>query len=266
MKGMKYLAGATLGLAGLTMLAGVAAAEESKPTADLTVSALSQYVWRGFATTKDSVVLQPSMTVGYKDFAFNLWGNLDTDRWGGADAGTNSWTETDLTLSYNWNMGPVAMSGGYIYYGLDSVPDTQEVFLSATLDTLLKPTLKVYRDIDHSAGWYATLGVSHSVPVTKELSLDLGAQVGYLAADNASSYADPHDTTKAYRNFHDGLLSAAMKIPVTQYLAVTPQLYYSFPLSSDARDLLKDANGSDSGIGRRDASFVYGGVAVSLTF
>jgi len=253
----------------LSMLSGLAFAAEAeadKPTADLTVCALSQYVFRGFAYSKDSMVVQPSMTVGYKDFSFNLWGNVDTDRWNsGSGQATNSWTETDMTMSYAWAMGPVNFSTGYIYYVLDdSVNSTQEVYLSATLDTLLKPTLKIYRDIDHFAGWYLTLGVSHSVPITEAINLDLGAQVSYLAADDASSYADPHDNSKAFSNFHDGLLSAAVKIPVNQYISVTPQVYYSFPLSSDSKDMLKASNTGT--IGMNDASFVYGGVAVSMAF
>lgn len=250
---------------GLSVFSGMACAEEEdKPTAELAVAALSQYVYRGWAYSKDSMVVQPSLTVGYKGFSANLWGNLDTDRWNDDGQDSNAWTETDLTMSYAWDMGPVSLSTGYVYYALDSAIDTQEVFLSATVNTLLKPTLKVYRDIDHCAGWYLSLGVSHAVPLTEEISLELGAQVGYLVADDASSYADPHDSAKAYRNFHDGLLSASVKIPVNQYLSVTPQLYYSFPLSSDAKDRLK-ADNLDA-IGRSEADFVYGGVSVVMAF
>lgn len=250
---------------GLSVFSGMACAEEEdKPTAEVAVGALSQYVYRGWAYSKDSMVVQPSLTVGYKGFSANLWGNFDTDRWSGDGQDSHSWTETDLTMSYAWDMGPVSFSTGYTYYALGSATDTQEVFLTATLDTLLKPTLKVYRDIDHSAGWYLSLGVSHSVPLTEEISLDLGAQIGYLAADDAISYADPSDASKAYRNFHDGLLSASVKIPLNQYLSVTPQLYYSFPLSSDAKDRLK-ADNLDA-IGRSDAEFIYGGVCVAMVF
>ncbi|MCU0583369.1 MAG: hypothetical protein MUE57_05970 [Syntrophales bacterium] len=62
------------------------AAAEEKPTADFTVSALSAYIWRGQQQTRDSLVLQPSMTVGYKGFSANLWGNLDTNPYSPTDA------------------------------------------------------------------------------------------------------------------------------------------------------------------------------------
>ena len=49
------------------------------PSADASVAFLSKYVWRGFELSDDSIVIQPSMTVAYKGFGMNLWGNLDTD-------------------------------------------------------------------------------------------------------------------------------------------------------------------------------------------
>ena len=47
-------------------------------TADLNVSLYSQYIWRGYELSRDSVVIFPTMTVGYKGFAVNLWADLDT--------------------------------------------------------------------------------------------------------------------------------------------------------------------------------------------
>jgi hypothetical protein len=53
-------------------------AEEVKPTGDVTVAVMSKYVWRGYEMSRNSVVVQPSMTIGYKGFSANVWGNLDT--------------------------------------------------------------------------------------------------------------------------------------------------------------------------------------------
>lgn len=251
-----------LGAVCLSLGAGTAFAEEEKPTADLTVGAYSQYIWRGFEFSQDSIVLQPSITVGYKGFSANLWGNLDTDYYA---TDTNEFNETDLTLAYDWDMGPVAMTAGYIYYSLDSVPDTQEVFLSASLDTLLSPTLTVYRDYDNLAGWYVTLGVSHSVPLTGDIALDLGAQISYLSADEGSSYGEVkngvEDSTDSYSALHDGTLSASVTVPVAQYITVTPSVSYIFPLSSDASDLMEVRS-----VDGNDDNFFVGGVSVSLSF
>jgi len=83
-------------------------AEEDKPTGDATVAVLSKYVWRGQELSRNSVVVQPSATVGYKGFSVNVWGNLDTaPYYSGTDdiSYSNNWTETDVTLSYSKTIG-----------------------------------------------------------------------------------------------------------------------------------------------------------------
>ena len=259
----KLLAGVAATGVCLSMFSGLAFAadaEEDKPTANLTVGAFSQYIWRGFELSKDSIVVQPSMTVGYKGFSANVWGNLDTDPY--TDDGvnnSNNWNETDLTLAYGWEMGPATFSVGYIYYALDAAEDSQEFFVSAALNTLLKPTLTVYRDTDFYPGWYTTLGISHSFPVQGDVTLDLGAQASYLAADEAATYAET-DGSK-YSNFHDGVLSVGLTVPVNKYFTVIPKLSYTFPLSSDAEDLMRSSSKDGN-----DDDFIYGGVSVSMSF
>nr|MDA3834360.1 hypothetical protein [Spirochaetales bacterium] len=99
-------------------------AEPERPEADLTVGLYSQYVWRGWALSEESLVIQPSMTVSYEGFGFNLWGNLDADN---QAEDTNSWNETDMTLSYDWDMLGVDFGVGYIYYALEG-DDSQEFY------------------------------------------------------------------------------------------------------------------------------------------
>jgi hypothetical protein len=273
MKTKKKISLAVLGALCFLQFGGVALAEEDKPTASLAVAALSKYVWRGFEYSKDSIVIQPSATVAYKGFSANLWGNVDTDVYvqGPTWEDSASWTETDFTLAYDWTMGPVGLTAGYIYYGLDGVEDTQEIFAKAALKVLLTPTLTVYRDYDFYPGWYATLGVSHTVPITEKIGLSLGAQVGYLSADDDSSYAEYDGVNKAtgdaYSGFHDGLLTASIAIPVADYITITPVVNYSFPLTSDAGDLIETysqevLDGDASG----DDNYIYGGVTVSMAF
>lgn len=274
MKTKKGISLAILGTICCMQFGGAAmAAEEEKPTASFAVSALSKYVWRGFEYSKDSIVIQPSATVAYKGLSANLWGNVDTDVYvrGETWEDSSNWTETDFTLAYDWTMGPVGLTAGYIYYGLDGLEDSQEVFARAALKVLLTPTLTVYRDYDFYPGWYVTLGVSHTVPVTEKIGLTLGAQVGYLNADNDGAYAEydgvNNPTGNAYSGLHDGLLTASLAIPVTEHISIAPVVNYSFPLSSDAGDLIETfsqevANGNTHG----DNSFVYGGVTVTMAF
>ncbi|OPL16044.1 MAG: hypothetical protein AVO38_01940 [delta proteobacterium ML8_D] len=238
------------------------ATDREGPTADLTVSMLSQYIWRGFALSEDSAVIQPSMTVAYKGFSFNLWGNLDTDPAGDLD----NWNETDMTLSYDWGAGPMGFSAGYIYYALDGIEDSQEVYFSLGLDTLLSPALTVYREIYHSPHWFITGDISHSFALPGEMSLDISAQVSYLLSDDEGAYPEVDDdgvVEGEYDNFHHGVLSAALNMPVSDYFTVTPEIHWSFPLCDDSESLTRD-----SGLSVTDDSdnFVYGGVSVSFAF
>jgi len=244
-------------------------AEDEKPTADLSVAFLSQYVWRGFELSEDSLVIQPSMTVAYKGFSANLWGNLDTDFYGtfadNEEPGGAKFNETDVTLAYDGSVGALGYGVGYIYYALDGILDEQEIYAGISYDTILSPSLKVYRDFAHTLGWYVQAGVSHSIPITEKFSLDLGATASYISFDDEEDFADPGDPNKAYSGFHDGVLSAAVTVPVTEYISVTPQIAYSFPLSSDAKDILEAANAKgDETTGNADT--FYGGVSVSFSF
>ncbi|GBE13909.1 bacterial protein of unknown function [bacterium BMS3Bbin14] len=249
-----FLVGATVG----TTLA----AESAHPSLDLSVGLYSKYVWRGYELSKDSMVVQPSLTASYEGFGFNLWGNLDTDQ--SLDIynedGAN-WNETDMTVSYDGSYGMVGYTLGYIYYGLEGARDSQEFYGSISLDTLLSPTLTVYREFSNYPGWYTTLGISHSFALSDKISLDLGAQASYLVVDDASTLADPDNPGDAYSDFHDGLISAAVTIPVTQYVTVTPELYYSFALSNTASDVMKASSASGN-----DDNFLYGGVSIGFSY
>ena len=145
-------------------------ADEEKPELSADVAFLSQYVWRGYALSKDSLVIQPSITAGFKGFALNLWGNLDTN----FDDTGSKWNETDLTFSYGHSFGIVGLEAGYIYYALDGVDDSKEVYLSAGVDTLLNPTLTAYREIGTLQGWYINLGLGHSFELPYDSNSNFG--------------------------------------------------------------------------------------------
>jgi len=246
----KMIVAGILTLSMLGVGATSALAEEAAPSADASVSLLSKYVWRGFEFSDDSIVIQPSLSVSYMGFGANLWANLDTELYGT----TNKWNETDMTLSYDGAVDKLGYGVGYIYYALDSANDTQEIYGTLSYDTLLSPSLALYYDIDEFSGdWYANLSIGHSFELSEAMSLDLGFAAGYY-------YVDDGD----YSEFHDGLISAALSIPVGQYVTISPELYYSFPLSDKASDVI-EAN-SDALGGSGDDSYVYGGVSLSFAF
>jgi hypothetical protein len=254
-------------------------AEEEKPTGDLTVSALSQYIWRGYEMSRNSVVVQPSMTIGYKGFSANIWGNLDTKPYSPADKSyTGTWNETDFTLAYTKTVGLFNIGGGYAYYSLASMNkdapdrnDAQELSVSVGLNTLLSPTLTIYKEIDHYRNWYFQLGVSHIFELNKMASLKLAASAGYLLSTDADTYpkfdGNALPTTDKFSNFHDGSVSASLPVKVTDHITVTPVISYIFPLTGDAKDEIKGLGlkGSASPADR-ESSFWVGGVSVGFSF
>lgn len=254
---------ATIGLLAIIFGSANVWAEEEKPTASADVAVLSKYVWRGYELSKDSAVIQPSATIGYKGFGFNLWGNLDTDTYAN-DNMSNNWTETDWTLSYDKNYGMVGLGIGYIYYEVDGGNDAQELYLSVGFDTFLAPSVTVYRDISYTPQWYVSFGISHSFALPKDMSFDLAGSVAYNASDD-DSFVEVDDngnaTTNKYSAFHDGLISVGLTIPVGEYFTIAPMVAYSFPLTNEAKNLIKSSsfNGEDS-------DFFFGGVTVSMSF
>jgi hypothetical protein len=267
-----------LGVATLAVPPSAALAAEEKPTGDLSASVLNRYVWRGYELSRHSAVVQPSLTVGYKGFTANLWGNLDTKPYSaGTTDYTSTWNETDLTLSYTKSLGLFTLGAGYIYYGLASPnkdaadpDDSQEIFATVSLNTLLAPTLTVYKEIAHYRNWYALLGVSHVFELGKVTSLKLAASAGYLLSTDADKYAkydgNAAATTEKYDGFHEGTVSASLPIKVTDYVTVTPMLSYVFPLTGAAKDEMKGRGMEGTLPAERDSAFLVGGITASFTF
>jgi len=249
----------TVSLLGLSSTSCKAAPELS---AEASVGIYSSYIWRGYELSKDSLVIQPSASIGYNGFGFNLWGNLDTDQ--STDLFSedgNKWNETDMTLSYEGSYDMINYSAGYIYYALEGLNDTQEIYASIGLDLPASPTLTVYRDIDAAPGWYIALDISQAIDLGEKLSLGLGAKVSYLVVDDETTLADPSDPTSEYSDFHDAVFSVSLGYAMTDNITITPELYYSFALGSDAQDVMENASADGN-----DSDFFYGGVSASFSF
>jgi len=243
---------------------------EDKVTGSASIGLFNRYIFRGYEIGSKSVVIQPDLSVSYKGFSLTLWGNIDTNEhptqsFSPDNEGHKSFNETDLTLSYTYRIERLSLTGGYIYYGTKYTAETEELFISATYDMLLKPTLSIYRDINEYGGTYLNLSVAHSVPIIKDITLDLGASAGYFAGSDdywrtyESSTGDY--TGKKYSAFHDGMLKACLTIPIGKDLSIQPVVQYWFPLSSKAKKTV-DGNSYNHN-GKLDDTFVTG---INLTF
>jgi hypothetical protein len=232
-------------------------------TADLNISMYSQYIWRGLELSRDSVVFFPTLTVGYKGFAVNLWADLDTNFGTGNEERHFKLQETDVTVTYSNSYKPWKLNYtlGWILYDYQPVAATdsrivdtknQEVFLTLGLDMILKPTLSIYNEIETGHAMYFSLGLSHSLAVYKDWSLDMAGWVSYLE----------NHSTAHFSNFHDGNISAGLKIPLNNNVSIKPNIQYSFPLSGDASRRIRD--NSDALFHHRQDNFVYGGIILDV--
>ena len=273
------LALAMVSLTALNGRAEEATAKEDSVSGEAALSVLSAYIWRGQELPRHSIVLQPSATISYKGFSANAWANIDTRPYSAADENHSAnLTEADITLSYFRKLWLINAGVGYIYYALNapysgaSDPlDSQELFVSVGLDTLLSPTLTVYKEIDHYHQWYILLGVSHTFQFNDMIGLKLAGSVSSLKSEDASMYpkfdSDALATDKKFNNFHDGTFSVSLPLTLTKHVTITPLVTYVFPLSSDARYEMKGRglqgrlNPSD----RKD-SFLCGGITASFAF
>lgn len=243
--------------------------EEDKPTASLYTDVLSQYVWRGLALSRDSMVIQPSMTVGYQGFSVNIWGNFDTDARppGGSTLPKGAaWNETDLTFSYAREIyGGLSGTVGGIYYALDSADDSFEVFggLSYAFPWL---TVAVtgYREVSHYPGWWVQFDLSRNFKLPwYDMTTDLGMTFMYANSKDSSAYpADPSDpdNTDAFSGLLSGQIFAALNIPVWKFITVSPRIGFAFPLSHKANEEISYVSWD------ADANHVFGGVRISAAF
>ena len=216
------------------------------------VDIMSQYIWRGWQLSDDSVI-QPSVGITYEGLGANIWSNYDND--------TTAITETDYTLNYTFNIEKFGFDVGYIFYTFpDSDFDTQEIYASASYDVILSPSLTVYYDFDEGEGAFIVAAIGHSLAFPKDISVDVGASVSYNASNLVMGAVDGD----AFSDFYNGEISASASIPVYKALSITPMVAYSFPLSNDAKDVL-EANAlavtEDD-----DGDVFYGGVSISLSF
>jgi len=240
-------------------------AAEPSVSGSASVDVMSNYVWRG-QKLSNSWVVQPSVGITYGSFGANLWSNYDSDQTepevtGTTDSGHGEVTETDLTLSYSRSIGKLTLGGGYIYYALNGANDTQEVYLSAGYDTILKPTVTVYYDYDEGDGAFIVASIGHSFAAYKGTTLNLGALASYNINNKVMEFdVDGNGEKDDFSNFYNGEVYASLNIPVYKAVTLTPKIAYSFALSNDAKNALNGASND----GQQD--ILYGGINLTLSF
>jgi hypothetical protein len=248
---------AAAALAAAAAFAPLAARAEGPVTKGNASFALaSRYSWRGQTLSK-GFVLQPTVGISYGGFSTNLWSNIDLDhKESETDKDSIAHTETDLTLSYTAPVGPVSLTGGYIYYGFDGANDTQELYVTAALATVLNPALTVYYDVDEGKGGFAILALSQAFPLSKTIALTAGGSLGLNLKDAAMGL---DKNGNKFTGLYYGEVSLATSIPVYANVSIDPRIAYAFGIGDGT-----DAIASVSVDGKK--SLFYGSVAATISF
>lgn len=197
---------------------------------DAYIGYFDKYLWRGFDLSGSLPVIQGGVDLSAYGFTVSYWSNYQTrdDEVEGFESGEI--TETDIVLDYTFNPHEkVSVSVGNIFYQLEGLLDTNELYLGLGLDTVLSPAVTLYWDYDEADedGYFVIASVGQSFDLMEGLSASLGAAVSY---NGASDFAVGN-----YHDWHNYELSVGLDYALTEELSISPSFLYSSGLSDDAK-------------------------------
>ena len=158
-------------------------AEPTGVTGDVYIGPVSKYLFRGNdLSASGDFVIQGGIDLVYKGFTLGYWGN-GQNRYSDDTYSRFKLNETDLFIDYAVpytlpHLDNLKFNVGTLYYAVDGLNDTNEFYLKASYDTLLKPTLTVYWDClaAKEDGLFYTASIAHKFSIAENL-LALGIMV-----------------------------------------------------------------------------------------
>ena len=214
----------------------------------------SIYEFRGVDLGSNMVEASTSLTTTYEGFGFtaSAWYATVNDS-------PNNLTsnELDLTLGITKSLGPVNLSGGYIFYNFYSAnaTNTQELYLGASTEIGAGISLgaTTFYDIDLYNGWYFDLNLSKTFKPCG--SVDIVTTVGVDFAEDTALQAKANGhPLDGYQEFY-AMISAPWTVRKDVVLA--PYVRYV----SAATDLVSDSTSRSTG-----QEHVIGGVKLTCSF
>lgn len=214
----------------------------------------SIYEFRGVDLGSNMVEASASLSTTYNGFGFtaSAWYAAVND-----NAINDNPNELDLTLGVTKALGPVNLSGGYIYYNFFDASDynTQELYLGASMEVVagIVASTTAYYDIDLYDGWYFDFNLSKTFKPSS--CVDIVTTVGVGFADNtALQHKSSGESLDGYNQWY-----AMVSVPWTIRKGVTLAPYVRY-VSADS-DLVSDYPGGFTG-----QDHVIGGVKLTIAF
>jgi len=153
------------------------AAGTEKPSSPISASGsmsfASRYLFQGIDYSNSKPVLNPEADVSVGPITTKLWMNHDLD--------LRVSNEFDLSVLHEWKAKKFSFTTGYTYLWYphrEGWNPSQELYLEASRDGVLNPSLSVHYDFDAGKGTYSTLGISHGFE-RHAGTLTLGANLFY---------------------------------------------------------------------------------------
>lgn len=236
-------------LSALTFLLAACASVTKPPSVGASLVVGNTYVFRGVPQATDGV-LQGDMHMSVTDddgatYGITGWANMNLS--GEGDDGvfpagnSSKITEFDLVPEYSRQFGEWTVYGGLANYNFPNGvgTSTTELYAAASYDTLLKPKLTVYYDIEEVEGIYATAAVSHAWEVADKLTIDAGLSLGIASDKQGLAYWGDKSSGLA-----DLVAKVGATYALTPHTSLTAAVYGSSILATKYRDAL-DAAGLD---------------------
>jgi hypothetical protein len=253
---------------------------QAQATFGVDLDLFSSYVWRGLSLT-NKPVLEPGLWVsfpaGNASITAGGWANIDIGKYDDASdisesGGTSAFNlaEFDPYAEVSFPVGNATLTGGltgYIYPnddpGLTSDFNTWEIYGKAGLDVPLSPELSIYYDVDKIKGAYIEGNISHSLPASEQVSIDLGATAGFSAGQDAD--LDDLGTPQAdFFNFAENgftHLDLSAGVPFTVgVFSITPVIH--FVINGDELTKITSFDETTGFPNSKDAK-IWGGVSLS---
>ena len=226
--------------------APAARAEEPGVELEVGFDYSGRYIFRGVDLLGRRPALLPRLTVtrgGLSAYYEGYGGEIGR---GGPD-----YEEHDFGIEYGLTAGRLSLTLGsvaYTYRKPVDYEDELEIYAISGLDVPLSPALSVYYDAKGFGGGYASLEVSHELPlVADRLSLGLAGSLGY----DLGYYSDVYGTGPS-RGWNDARLGADLAWQA--FPAVSFHLLAERSIALDVMDA----------VGERDQTFYTVGTALSF--
>jgi hypothetical protein len=172
------------------------AQEGSALSASVSMSYDGKYVFRGVQCAE--AIFSPAVNLSYGNLYGSLWFAVPAQN---ADDYVN---EMDTTIGYNIQATDLlTVDVGITHYAYDEVieswidkDNSTEAYVGINADTILAPGVYIYRDFDLSTLTFEGK-IGHSIEVMKDLSVALGANVGYVLPDDEDDQDYVYASAKA---------------------------------------------------------------------